>query len=175
MLGHLPYTETNAADLVDVGSYRQSGRVVKLCRPARDSFLKMSAAARADHIVLIPISGFREIAYQGSLFQKAIEHYGTEVAAARWVAPPGFSEHHTGLALDIGDGATPDTDVETQFETTAASQWLLENASRFGFELSFPKENGQSVAYEPWHWRFVGDSESRGKFERARIQLQTIP
>ena len=74
-----------------------------------------------------------------------------------WVAPPGYSEHHTGLALDIGDLDHPETDVEVSFEETPAFEWLKNNADRFGFELSFPVGNPQGVSYEPWHWRFVGE------------------
>jgi D-alanyl-D-alanine carboxypeptidase len=80
------------------------------------------------------------------------------------VAPPGHSEHHTGLAIDVGDGARPACDVEPCFEETAAAAWLAEHARTFGFELSFPRGSRQPH-YEPWHWRYRGDEASRRVFE----------
>ena len=174
--GHRPYAEAKADDLTDVGPYRRSGRAVRLLPPARDAFRKMADAAAGEGIKLVPISGFREAAYQEMLFKKAVEKHGSGTAAARWVAPPGHSEHHTGLALDIGDGAVPGADVEPEFEDTPAFRWLREHAGRFGFELSFPKDNPCLVAYEPWHWRFTGSPSCREVFHVARQQeVQTIP
>jgi D-alanyl-D-alanine carboxypeptidase len=83
------------------------------------------------------------------------------------VAPPGHSEHHTGWALDLGDADAPETDVEPSFEKTKAFSWMTENASRFDFELSFPRDNVQGVSHEPWHWRFVGSPEARRAFHPA--------
>lgn len=79
-------------------------------------------------------------------------------------APPGYSEHHTGYAIDIGDAQFPQWDTQEAFETTPAFRWLERNAARFGFELSFPRNNPQGVNYEPWHWRFVGDRHSLETF-----------
>ncbi|HPF74253.1 MAG TPA: D-alanyl-D-alanine carboxypeptidase family protein, partial [Xanthomonadaceae bacterium] len=63
---------------------------------------------------------------------------------------PGFSEHHSGNALDIG---TPDEPpAEESFENTAAFDWLCENAPNFGFQLSYPRNNPHGIVYEPWHW-----------------------
>ncbi|MEQ1638880.1 MAG: D-alanyl-D-alanine carboxypeptidase family protein [Methylococcales bacterium] len=68
------------------------------------------------------------------------------------LAPPGFSEHHTGCAVDI---STPGTaPAALVFEQTAAFSWLNTNAHRFGFYLSFPLGNPYGYQYEPWHWCF---------------------
>ena len=69
--------------------------------------------------------------------------------------PAGHSEHHTGCAIDIGDGSQEKCDVEICFERTGAYRWLVKNAVLFGFELSFSQEQ-EAVSFEPWHWRFVG-------------------
>jgi D-alanyl-D-alanine carboxypeptidase len=98
------------------------------------------------------------------LFQKAVTKHGSEDAAARWVARPGFSEHHTGLALDIGDEEHPACDVELPFEETRAFKWLNENAGHLGFELSFPRGNSKGINYEPWHWRYAGSPEAKEVF-----------
>jgi D-alanyl-D-alanine carboxypeptidase len=166
MIGHLLYNEASESELVAVGKYRKSNRVVQLHKDAAAAFLNLATEARAAGVAIIPISGFRTIAYQESLFRKAIAKYGSEDAAVRWVARPGHSEHHTGLAVDLGDEANPTCDVEPPFEETRAFLWLQENAARFGFELSFPRNNPRGVNYEPWHWRFVGTPEVKQVFQK---------
>ncbi|MCE2424014.1 MAG: M15 family metallopeptidase [Pseudomonadales bacterium] len=154
--GHFAFAETSAA-LGDAGGYRDTGRVVQLRTEAADAFVAMQAAAQDVGVHLVPISGYRTVGYQDGLFGRAIDRYGTPEEAAVWVAPPGYSEHHTGLAIDIGDLDHPEADVEVSFEATPAFDWLKNNADRFGFELSFPDGNPQGVSYEPWHWRFIGE------------------
>jgi LAS superfamily LD-carboxypeptidase LdcB len=153
-------------ELVVVGRYRQTSREVRLRTEAAAALQDLMTQARADGVAIIPISGFRTVAYQESLFQKAVAKYGSEDAAVRWVARPGHSEHHTGLAVDLGDGNEPACDVEPPFEETRASRWLQANAARFGFELSYPRNNPRGVNYEPWHWRFVGTPEAKQVFPK---------
>jgi len=161
---HPLYKEPAEAELVVVGKYRQTGREVKLRAEAAEALLGLMTQARAVGVAIIPISGFRPVAYQESLFRKAVAKYGSEDAAVRWVARPGHSEHHTGLAIDVGDDENPACDVEPPFEETQAFHWLQENAAQFGFELSFPRNNPRGVNYEPWHWRFVGTPEAKQIF-----------
>lgn len=156
--GHFAFAETSAP-LGDAGGYRDTGRVVQLRTEAAAAFVAMQQAARDEGVSLVPISGYRTLAYQDGLFGRAINRYGSPGEAAVWVAPPGYSEHHTGLALDIGDLDRPETDVEVSFEATPAFEWLKNHAGRFGFELSFPEGNPQGVSYEPWHWRFIGETD----------------
>ncbi len=153
LYGHRAYAERGEDALLPAGKYRDTGRTVKLYSPAAIAFIKMRRAASADGVDLVPISGFRKVSYQEGLFTRAARKYGTRKAAARWVAPPGYSEHHTGLAVDIGDKLERSCDVETCFEDTPSFKWLKANAEGFGFELSFPPEG--VVSYEPWHWRYV--------------------
>jgi D-alanyl-D-alanine carboxypeptidase len=62
-----------------------------------------------------------------------------------YVAPPGYSQHHTGNAVDLAvDRGT--------FAKTKAYQWLQKNAKKFGFTETYPKENKQRLPWEPWHW-----------------------
>jgi D-alanyl-D-alanine carboxypeptidase len=156
-----PYNEAVESDLVVVGEYRQTGRQVKLRPDAASALARLMARAAGEGIKMVPISGFRSIAYQETLFQKAIVKHGSEAAAGRWVARPGYSEHHTGLAIDLGDEANPACDVETLFEETPAFRWLTTNARQFGFEMSFPRNNERGINYEPWHWRFIGTPEAK--------------
>ncbi len=163
LLGHYAYSEAPADSLRRVGSYH--GREVRLRQAAAESYLRMSEAAQADGIRLVPISGFRSIAEQEFLFfQLAQSRALRPEERAALSAPPGYSEHHTGYAIDIGDAQFPQWDTQEAFETTPAFRWLQRNAARFGFELSFPRGNPQGVSYEPWHWRFVGDRHSLETF-----------
>jgi D-alanyl-D-alanine carboxypeptidase len=163
--GHSLYQEVPEAALIVVCKYRQTGREVKMRADAATALINMMAQARAAGVGIVPISGFRTIDYQASLFKKAAAKYGSEDAAACWVARPGHSEHHTGLAMDLGDEENPACDVEPPFEETRAFNWLQQNAAHFGFELSFPRNNPRGVNYEPWHWRFVGTPEAKQIFQ----------
>jgi D-alanyl-D-alanine carboxypeptidase len=162
---HSSYSEALKATLIVVGKYRQTGREVQMRADAGKGLLSLMAQARVSGVGIIPISGFRTTGYQESLFQKAVAKYGSEDAACRWVARPGYSEHHTGLAIDLGDDANPDCDVESSFETTGAFHWLQQHAQQFGFELSFPRNNAWGINYEPWHWRFIGTPEAKFIFQ----------
>jgi LAS superfamily LD-carboxypeptidase LdcB len=157
--------EASENELVVVGEYRQSGRKVKMRADAAAALQNLMTQSCSAGVTIIPISGFRTIIYQEMLFKKAVAKYGSEDAAVRWVARPGNSEHHTGLAIDLGDEESPACDVETPFEKTKAFHWLKENAKQFGFELSFPCNNPRGVNYEPWHWRFIGTPEAKQVFQ----------
>ena len=112
----------------------------------------MHAAALRDDVVLDSISGYRSHDYQLGIFERKLERGQTvdEILAVN--AAPGYSEHHSGFALDIG---TPDEPpAETSFEHTPAFAWLTANAGDFGFAMSYPRDNPHGIVYEPWHWRF---------------------
>lgn len=129
----------------------------------------MVQAARAVGVILVPISGFRSVQQQQHVYFDIQAQRGQTVKQRAEVsAPPGYSEHHTGYAVDIGDGTTPATNLSPNFEKTRAFRWLNANAARFHFEMSFPKDNLQGVSYEPWHWRFVGDRHSLETFYKAK-------
>ncbi|WP_225910566.1 M15 family metallopeptidase [Thermoleptolyngbya sichuanensis] len=161
LLGHIAYAEAPPDTLSPV---LPNGSIL-LRDAAAERFLAMVRAARAERVRLVPLSGFRSVEEQTYLFftLKAKRSLSAQ-ERAQVSAPPGYSEHHTGYAVDIGDGDRPDTDLETDFDQTAAYRWLTANAARFGFELSFPQDNAQGVSYEPWHWRFVGDRHSLETF-----------
>ena len=164
LLGHLPYEEVPASELVPVGD----GSIM-LQQTAAEKFEAMVEDAKADGVNLLPLSGFRSVDEQeGVFFDVKAERGENATTRAEVSAPPGYSEHHTGYAVDIGDGYFPDADLKDSFENTPAFKWLQENAGYYSFEMSFPKDNPQNVSYEPWHWRFVGDRGSLETFYRAR-------
>jgi zinc D-Ala-D-Ala carboxypeptidase len=168
--GHFSYQENDQSRLQVVGQYMRNGdaRDEVLDVEAVQAFHQMQDAASMMNVSLMPLSGFRDMAVQTVLFENQTMRQGSKAAAARWSAPPGYSEHHTGYAIDIADEQAPDADLQMSFAGTDAYQWLLANASQFGFELSFLPNNIQGISYEPWHWRFVGSGRAINVFAYAK-------
>ncbi len=165
VLGHYTYTEAPEKELESVSP--EGG--IRLRTSAARAYTAMVAAAQADGVSIGLLSGFRSIKEQeGVFFEVKQERSQSVTDRANVSAPPGHSEHHTGYAMDIGDGNVPATNLSPEFENTAAFKWLETNATKYNFELSFPKNNIQGVTYEPWHWRFVGDRTSLETFFKAR-------
>lgn len=145
--------EPEALELAEIGD---DGREYRLTPDAAAAWRQMKAAAAAEGVVLRLISAFRSIDRQVEILREKLAEGRTveEILAAS--APPGYSEHHTGRAIDIDtDGAAA---LEIEFERTPAFAWLSRNAARFGFVLSFPEGNRYGYQYEPWHWFHAGDA-----------------
>ena len=162
LLGHYPYPEASSEDLVSV----YPG--FEIHKDTYEALQLMRSAAAADGIDLVLLSGYRSIDLQRQIF------YGTKSARnqialerAKVSAPPGYSEHSTGYAIDLGDSTMRETDFEEDFAFTPAFRWLEKNAAKYHFVLSFPKGNPQKVSYEPWHWRFEGTVDALKQFEPA--------
>ncbi len=165
ILGHLPYNETPKDKLVLIESN------IEVHIDMRDSLLKMREEAKKDGIYLVFLSGYRSINLQKEIFYSLKSIRNQEAAErARVSAPPGYSEHSTGFAIDIGDATQRDTDFETDFENTDAFRWLIKNAAKFHFKLSFNKDN-KYIDYEPWHWRYEGSIEALKVFESSNRKL----
>ncbi len=162
VLNHLSYTEAPEAELVAIGGgYR-------LRKAAAAKFQAMVTDARSQGINITTISAFRSVEDQKRLFFGVGAERGQQpTKRAEVSAPPKYSEHHTGYAVDVGDSGVAATNLNQNFDTTPAYKWLKANAAKYSFELSFPKGNIQKVSYEPWHWRFVGDINSLETFYRA--------
>ena len=161
VLGHLPYKEIAKDKLVLIEPN------IKVHIDMRDSLLKMRKEAKKDGIYLVFLSGFRSIKLQEDIFYSLKSIRNQEAAErARVSAPPGYSEHSTGFAIDIGDATQRETDFETEFENTDAFRWLIRNAAKFHFKLSFNKNN-KYIDYEPWHWRYEGSIEALQVFETS--------
>ena len=122
-----------------------------LCSKAAEAYDKMCVDALKDNIHLIVTHGYRSVALQKELLDELIKRKG-ERAAKRQGAPPGFSEHPTGLAMDIGGfpGVTSDID---------AYKWIADNCWKYGFMIKNlkGKEHITGTKYEPWHIRYIGD------------------
>ena len=162
LLGHLPYPEASRDELIlfSPGIYVHKDIYEKL--------KEMQFKASQKGISLQLLSGYRSINLQSDIFyeNKSIRHQ-TAIERSRDSAPPGYSEHSTGYAIDVGDGNYPNTHFEVEFEQTPAFNWMKRYASKYHFVLSFPPNNKQGVSYEPWHWRFEGTVSALRKFEAA--------
>lgn len=158
------FTPNNLAELPDASwvephvNHRVDARIV-------EDLTAMLTAAEAAGTHPIICSSFRTYDYQENLFENRIERaereehlegIEAEEAAAFWVAPPGASEHQTGLAVDIVDADYLELD-EGQ-EETAIQQWLMIHCAEYGFILRYPTDKSATtgIGYEPWHYRYVG-------------------
>jgi D-alanyl-D-alanine carboxypeptidase len=132
-----------------------SGRPMLLAPAAASAFVAMRTAAARSGVVLQPVSSFRSIAYQRGLIVRKLKRGDPLDAILRVNAAPGYSEHHSGRAVDIG---TPGcAALDEAFEQTPAFAWLQQHAADFGFHLSYPRNNALGVIYEPWHWYSQAD------------------
>ncbi|PPV06287.1 serine-type D-Ala-D-Ala carboxypeptidase [Xanthomonas bromi] len=127
-------------------------RPLWLSAGAARAWRQMRSAAAHDNVLLEAISGYRSHDYQLGIFERKFARglSLTQILAVN--AAPGFSEHHSGDALDIGTPGEPP--AEESFEATAAFAWLHRHAGRFGFGMSYPRDNPYGIVYEPWHWRW---------------------
>ena len=140
-----------ASELVSIGE-DISGREQKLTPRTAAAWERMRTAAKKDGIALLVVSAFRSLDYQRGLIARKLENGRSLADVLKVNAAPGYSEHHTGRALDLTSADCPP--LEQGFETTAAFTWLLKNAGRHGFKLSYPRNNPHGIMYEPWHWAF---------------------
>ena len=134
-----------------------------------DYLTNMIEDAKNDGVSLLICSSYRSVARQQELFNEEVNKYVSAgksedealAEAAYGVAVPGYSEHSTGLAIDI---VTPEYQVlDSGFENTDAFKWLDKNAHKYGFVLRYPKDKTDitRIKYEPWHYRFVGLEHAR--------------
>ncbi len=149
-------------DLGEIGVRKMDSRIVSIVE-------KMISDAKNDGIDLLLASSYRSVQRQTELFNEQIQIYknlgysddDAYNEAKEWVAVPGTSEHHTGLALDI---VTPTYQVlDYGFDTTDAFKWLYKNCAEYGFILRYPKTKSDitGITYEPWHYRYVGTQAAK--------------
>ncbi len=153
--GLCPCVEASHLELAEVGA---DGREHRLVPEAAKAWCRMKDAALQANIHLFIVSAYRSVDRQAEIIQRKLDA-GQKIEDILCVsAPPGFSEHHTGCAMDIG---APDTPLlECCFDQTAAFSWLRQHAGQFGFVLSYPADNPQGYQYEPWHWCHVASRDS---------------
>lgn len=133
-------------------SYARSG--MQLVHEAKEAFETLSEEAKKEGMNIIAMSSYRSYEYQVDLYNRYVETDGKE-AADTYSARAGYSEHQTGLAVDVYNKELP----YTSFEQTEEFTWMQENAYKYGFILRFPKDkvNITGYQYESWHYRYVGE------------------
>ena len=150
------------ADLVDdpnlpfIFSGKDEKRLIR--KVAADALEKLFGAAKKDNIFLAGVSAYRSAQTQQGLFNSYVKTQG-EAEARKYSAVPGFSEHQTGLAIDVS-GSTGACAAENCFGDTPEAKWLADHAHEYGFIIRYPKgkEAITGYAYEPWHLRYVGQA-----------------
>lgn len=135
------------------------GRALWLRADAARGWRSLVAAAAGDGLALEAVSGYRSHEYQAGIIARKLAR-GLAIDDILAVnAAPGWSEHHSGRAIDVSAPGEPA--AEESFEATPAFAWLLANAAGHGFSLSYPRDNPHGIVYEPWHWRFDGGAPAR--------------
>ncbi|HJV79844.1 M15 family metallopeptidase [Noviherbaspirillum sp.] len=138
-----------ASELV-IAETDESNREYLLVPEAAQAWWAMKDAAQEDGVVLEVVSAFRSVERQIEIIRAKLERDMPIETILTLSAPPGYSEHHTGRAVDINTPGCVAT--EEPFEHTDAFRWLCRHADRFSFTLSYPRGNDLGFIYEPWHW-----------------------
>jgi D-alanyl-D-alanine carboxypeptidase len=133
-------------------------RPLWLSYDAAKAWTRMRSAAAAQDIRIQAISGYRSAHYQMGIFRRKIARGMTVNDILAVNAAPGFSEHHSGCAIDIGTPGEPA--AMESFENTEAFAWLKGHAAAYGFRMSYPRGNAHGISYEPWHWFWIGGDQS---------------
>ncbi|HEX5420104.1 MAG TPA: M15 family metallopeptidase [Gammaproteobacteria bacterium] len=138
------------AKRLEIAEIGKDGREHRLEPRAAHAWQQMKAAAIGDGETLYIVSAFRSAVRQAEIIRRKLQAQLAIEEILSICAPPGYSEHHTGRAVDLSAPGVPA--LTTAFEETSAFRWLCANAPRFGFRLSYPSGNEYGYQYEPWHW-----------------------
>lgn len=141
----------------------------KLDQKAAQHAIDFVAAAGKAGFDMRLCSGYRTVEKSRELYNRKVNQYisagyaeaDAEREAARWVVPPGTSEHHTGLAMDLVSAEywAEHSDLEHEYENYDSFKWMVEHCAEYGFILRYPKDKQDitGITYEPWHYRYVGE------------------
>lgn len=140
------------SDLIEVKAYTKANLLLK--KEAYEHFIEMAKAIEKEHMQIRIVSAYRSFEYQKNLYNNYLKHDTIEMVDA-YSARPGYSEHQTGLAVDIDNIQIN----YNKFHLTNEFTWMKENAHKYGFILRYPlgKEKITGYKYEPWHYRYVGN------------------
>ena len=146
-------TEDYVPENLQTVDKKYSSKTLQLVDYAKEAFEELSEAASKENYTVLAMSSYRSYQYQYNLYNRYVSTEGVE-AADTYSARPGYSEHQTGLAVDVYNGK----EDFTNFEKTKEYNWMQDNAYKFGFILRFPKDKVLETGYqyESWHYRYVG-------------------
>ena len=136
----------------------------KMRKEAADAFVKMRNDASREKLRIRAVSGYRTVSYQRGLYNRYLSSDSQE-NVDRYSARPGYSEHHTGLAVDVFGSI----DGLRQFENTPEFPWVRDNCYKYGFIIRYFEETEDITGYEsePWHLRYVGARVSTDMKEKG--------
>ena len=168
------YMVSDAFEPSDLVEAQVPGQVREMRAEAAAALEEMYAACLEETgAQLISVSGYRSYSKQDKLFGAKLQRVNNKVELAQeYVAPPGASEHHLGLAMDIGQQSKPT--LNEKFAETEGGIWARENCWRFGFILRYGAdwEEITGYKYEPWHFRYVG-KELAKEIHDAGVPFET--
>ena len=145
--GLSPYSEATNLVCAEIG---KNGREHLLIPTAAAAWQQFRSSSQKEGIEIYIVSAYRSISRQVEIIRSKLIAGQCINEILMVSAPPGYSEHHSGRAVDV---ATPGVKpLELAFENSAAFWWLHENAQKFGYTLSYPRGNSKGYEYEPWHW-----------------------
>lgn len=145
--GLIVFEEAGILEVAEVGI---DGRDRLLTPAAARQWRLMKKAALSDGETIFIVSGFRSISRQAEIIRDRLGDGESIDDIVKVFAPPGFSEHHSGCAVDLSTPGVLERHIK--FENTSAFKWLCQNAERFGYYLPYPPGNAMGYNYEPWHW-----------------------
>lgn len=130
-----------------------NGTKLYISREANEALKKLMDEAQKDGIDLVVESGFRSYNYQMRIFTKLLNTGRKYEDIIRYVAPPGYSQHALGTAVDFYPS-------NWEFAGLPAYTWLQENANRFGFSETYPRISTDGSPWEAWHWNYQPEHRS---------------
>ncbi len=130
----------------------KNGSKIYLLKKAHDALVAMTNKAKQDNIILFVKSGYRSARYQNVIFQRLMKKGRAFEDIARFIAPPGYSEHMLGTAVDFCPS-------DWRFANSSEYLWLKQHAGEFGFTETFPEQRYNNKPWEPWHWRYRDNTE----------------
>lgn len=144
------YVPPQLMQLTDTRAYRINRKDLALTKTAEQALQQMALAAKQDGVTLLVSSSYRSYMYQKNLFDRYTRESG-EKEAERFSARAGTSQHQLGTVVDFGS-------ISDAFAQTRAGKWMLQNAAKYGWSLSFPKgyEAVTGYVWESWHYRYIG-------------------
>lgn len=165
---HFAYDEVFAEDLVWSGFGDKTHENKLIHKDAYQPLQELVKAAAKDKVALYPSSIFRSVRAQEIIIKRKFNQKQPAKTIYYTSSPAGFSEHHTGYAVDFAP-------IDAKFAKTKGYQWLINHAHQYGWEQTFtPDYSAKSgVSEESWHWRYVGDERGQALFASRTCQEYT--
>lgn len=156
---HFAYDEVIAEYLVWSGYGDQEHENKLIHKDVKEPLQTLVKAAAKDKVALYPSSIFRSVRAQDAIIKRKLRQKQPIETIYHTSSPAGYSEHHTGYAVDFAP-------IDEKFTKTKGYQWLLDHAHKYGWEQTFTKEYSEKsgVSEESWHWRYIGDEHGQSLF-----------